>query len=200
GIAIAVTAYGVQQQLLFPIAELDPVFWLLAGVVTMRSLSMVSIDAPRRRSAPGPTAPLFLGAALLGLLATGAAVVGVRAVAADRWSLGALEARDVEVAIDAAARATELAPLDIRHQLLLARAHEQERSLGGVDRALAAVDDALTVSPLDPAVRFEHARLLSLRHEITGTDEDEVAAAQAWDELLDDEPLCERCRLGAAGN
>ena len=37
GLAAAVIAYAVQQQLLFPIAEIDPVFWLLTGIVVARA-------------------------------------------------------------------------------------------------------------------------------------------------------------------
>ena len=37
GVAAAVVAYSAQQQFLFPIAEIDPTFWLLSGIVAVRS-------------------------------------------------------------------------------------------------------------------------------------------------------------------
>jgi len=199
GLAAAVVAYVVQQQLLFPLAELDPVFWMLAGIVVVRArlVAQVTDDLDvltigRRRSAT------TAAAVLLGTSAVVAAVLGVRAVAADRLALDATRASDVAIAIDRAEDATNRAPFDIRHLLLLARSHEQERSLGGVDRAVESVDDALDVSPLEPTSRYERARLLSLRAAITGNDDDRVAASVAWEREIERAPNCARCHVGAA--
>jgi hypothetical protein len=195
GFGAAVIAYAGQQQLLFPLAELDPTFWLFAGVVMVRagSLSRMPGDSstPRRSTARRVTA------GLLGVTAALAAVLGVRAVAADRLARDATRSLDVTVAIDRAERASELAPWDIRHHLLLAQAHERERTLGGVDRALAAVDNALNISQIEPTSLHERARLLSLRAAITGTGTDRDAAARAWDQELRRSPNCARCHLGA---
>jgi O-antigen ligase len=195
GFGAAVIAYAVQQQLLFPLAELDPTFWLFAGVVMVRVAS--ASRWPRGQGTPRPSTARRVTAGLLGVTAALAAVLGVRAVAADRLARDATRSLDVTVAIDRAERASELAPWDIRHHLLLAQAHERERTLGGVDRALAAVDDALNISPLEPTSLHERARLLSLRAAITGTGTDRDAAARAWDEELRKSPNCARCHLGA---
>jgi len=199
GLAAAVVAYAVQQQLLFTLAELDPVFWMLAGIVVIRArlVAQVTDDLDvrttgRRRSAT------TAAAVLLGTSAVVAGVLGVRAVAADRLALDAANASDVTIAIDRGEVATNRAPFDIRHLLLLARSHEQERSLGGVDRALQAVDDALDISPLEPTSLYEQARLLSLRATITGTDDDRVAASAAWGREIERSPNCARCHVGAA--
>ena len=199
GLAAAVIAYAVQQQLLFPLAELDPMFWLLAGIVVVRARPVAQVTddldvrtTGRRRSATTAAAVLF------GTSAFVAAVLGVRAVAADRLALDAANAADVTVAIDRAEAATNRAPFDIRHLLLLARSHEQERSLGGVDRALESVDDALDISPLEPTSHYEQARLLSLRAAITGTDIDRLAASSAWGREIERSPNCARCHVSAA--
>jgi tetratricopeptide (TPR) repeat protein len=138
-----------------------------------------------------------VAAALFVLAATLSAVSGVRAVAADRLSRDAIRAREVDVALERAEAAIHRAPRDIRHRLLLARSHEQERSLGGVDRAIDAIDAALDISPLEPTALLERARLLSLRAAITGTGTDRLAAAQAWDDVITRSPYCARCHLGA---
>jgi len=195
GLAVAVVAYAVQQQLLFPLAELDPVFWMLAGIVVARSRPPAASDErPTVSRRPVTTA----AALLLGASAVVAGVLGVRAVAADRLALDAANASDVAIAIDRAEAATNRAPFDIRHLLLLARSHEQERSLGGVDRAIEAVGDALDISPLEPTSRYEQARLLSLRAAITGTDDDRLAASAAWEREIEQSPNCARCHVGAA--
>ena len=201
GLGSAVIAYAVQQQLLFPIAEIDPVFWLLAATVVVRARTCHGVvgtapgDEPTRRRRQVTVGALV--AALLVLAATLSAVSGVRAVAADRLARDAIRAIDVDVALDRAQAATHRAPNDIRHRLLLARSHERERSLGGVDWAIDAADAALDISPLEPTARFERARLLSLRADITGTSADRLAAARAWDDEIARSPYCARCHLGA---
>jgi hypothetical protein len=147
---------------------------------------------PRPQVAVGAVA-----VALLALAATLSAVSGVRAVAADRLARDAIRVTEVDVALERAEAATHRAPRDIRHRLLLARSHERERSLGGVDRAIDAVDAALDISPLEPTALFERARLLSLRAAITGTVTDRVAAARAWDDEIARSPYCARCHLEA---
>jgi len=211
GLAAAVIAYAVQQQLLFPLAELDPVFWLFAGIVVVRARSaapsakgaMAADDtaAPRTPPHDRPSerrrATTTAIAVLFGASAAVAGTLGVRAVAADRLARDASRAGDVAVAIDRADVATKRAPYDIRHRLLLARSFERERSLGGVDRALGAIVDALDIAPLEPTSRFEQARLLSLRAAITGTDDDRLAASTAWGRMLASAPNCALCHLGA---
>jgi len=200
GLAAAVIAYAVQQQLLFPLAELDPVFWMLAGIVVVRArpIAHSAIAVVPGRTTVRRRSVTTAAAVLLATSAAVAGVVGVRAVAADRLALDAANATDVALAIDRAEGATNRAPFDIRHLLLLARSHEQERSLSGVDRAIESVGDALDISPLEPTSLYEQARLLSLRAAITGTDDDRLAASAAWQRELERAPNCARCHVGEA--
>ncbi|MGH9164573.1 MAG: O-antigen ligase family protein, partial [Acidimicrobiales bacterium] len=75
GVAAGLVAYTTQSLLLFPVAELEPVAWLLAGLVVARSLTAgeaATLAVPR-------IAPVVAGA-----LAALALVAGVLDVAADR--------------------------------------------------------------------------------------------------------------------
>ncbi len=191
GLAATVVAYGVQQQLLFPLAELDPICWLLAGLLVVRSgpPSMTSATPSRRQRAI---------AAAVAIAIVGVAIVGVRAVAADRVARSATRSTSAMAAFSSAQRATELASYDSRFWLLLARTEEQQRSLTGVDHAIEAVDRALDLAPLEPITRRERARLLALRAAITGTDGDRIEAATAWSAVIAAAPNCATCRLGAA--
>jgi O-Antigen ligase len=302
GLAIATIAYPAQQQFLFPIAELEPTFWLFAGIVVIRSRSLLldtdvragqanntndaQTDRPdralhtdaepdraadtdrvvetdravetddvdraihvdnailgrsrrrRRSTRSGHNADhrvqtddgnnldavlvtgdrvgaeavdrsvratsrvsrsVALGAAVAcGVLTVVAGVVGVRAVVADRAARDAVRAATSEESVAAAQRAVDLGPADIRYRLLLAQAQEAQRSLSGVDAAIATVEGALRMWPREPFAEFELARIVSLRAEITGTDDDRERAESAWDALLLARPSCARCRFAAA--
>jgi Flp pilus assembly protein TadD len=61
--------------------------------------------------------------------------------------------------------------------------------------ALAEIDAALDVSPRDPIVREERARLLTRLSSETGEDADVAAALNAWEELVVDDPNNARYHL-----
>lgn len=195
GASAGVIAYAVQQQFLFPIAELEPSFWLLAGVVVVRSVT--GPNGAIVATAPRVVVDRAVAATAL-VFAVFVAVVGVRVVAADRLAREAAREDQPARAVDLARRAVDLAPSDVRYRLLRARSLEQQRTLTGVDQAIDAVDDALAVSPLEPVARLERSRLLSVRAAITGTDRDRTDAARAWGDMIADSPACARCHLGAA--
>ncbi|BAN01439.1 hypothetical protein YM304_11250 [Ilumatobacter coccineus YM16-304] len=213
GLGAGLLAFAIGQQFVFPIAEIDPVFWLLVGVGAVRARAVraetaevevevtVVVDdgsplvpepMPRRQRVPS-----IVIAVVFGLGALAAAVVGVREVAADRLAQQAVTATDPEAAHDLAARAADLAPVDVRHRLLAAQVSAARGSLAGVDDALAAIERAVEISPRDPAVRIEQARVLALRAAVTGTDSDRSAARRAWADLVADAPSCARCHRGA---
>ncbi len=199
GLAAAVIAYAVGQQFLFPIAEIDPLFWLLAGVVSARART-------RRDATPAGLSPSIAVPGAVGRVATAmlvsltivGAVLGVRSVAADRHAADASHAADRNDAVESSMQAEDLAPLDARHALHTAQLSSGLATLNGVDVAIDAVERAEGISPNDPTVRFELARLRSVRASVTGDAGDRERAEQTWSELLRDAPSCARCHLGAA--
>lgn len=189
GVATGVGAYLLQQQLLFPLAELDPVAWLLAGAVLAWTPANAAAGADGGGRRPAPRWQLAVGA-VAGLVAVVSLVAGVLDVAADRFSkraLNATAAGDADRAVDLADRAVDLRPDVLRYRLVLGRAEQATGTLSGTDRWLAAVDDALDVSPLDPIVRQERGLALNHRAAITGTDSDTTAALSYWQELVTDD-------------
>lgn len=207
GLGAGLIAFAVGQQFLFPIAEIDPLFWLLVGVAVarVRRLATGSVEAEPADVGGGQAMGRSVGrsaarvavAVAFGVGACASVVVGVREVAADRLARQAVTARDRDVAYERAMQATELAPSDIRHRLLTAQVSAARGSLAGVDDALVGIAGAIEISPRDPAVRIEQARLLALRAAITGTDADRSAARRAWADLVDSAPSCARCHRGA---
>lgn len=144
---VGVVAYFTQSLFLFPVAELEPIAWLLAGMCAT-PLTTLSPQAPRRR---------FI-AAIAGVLAAAALGVGVLDVVADRRAKRTLAA----IADDTPAAATvaNLRPDQVRYHLVDAQAHESPGATRGIIQAIADVDEALDVSPRDPVARREKARLL----------------------------------------
>jgi Flp pilus assembly protein TadD len=177
GLAAGLIAYAAQSLLLFPLAELDPVAWLLAGVLVAR----VADTRPLRT-------PLVVPA-LAGALAVVALVAGGLDVAADRRANGS-----------APATAAALRPDQLRYRLAAADALEATGSSIGLDRALAQLDDALDVSPLDPVVRGERARLLLERARRSGSPAHARTARGALEDLAHDDPrnAAVLLRLGVA--
>jgi hypothetical protein len=178
GMSAGVIAYAAQSLFLFPLAEIDPVAWLLAGVVVGRV-------AP-----PGDRIALRVPAAMraaAGALAAIALVAGVLDLAADRDARTTLAAI-ADGRLPAGDHAAELRPDAVRYRLVAARALESRGTPSGVDRALAHVRDALDVSPRDPLARSEEARLLLSRARLTRAGTDIAAARRALAALLDDDP------------
>ena len=140
GIAVALLAYGGQQLVLFPIAELEPIAWLLAGIVVAweaRSDELLAAVVPTR-------ARLALAAIGIAL-----ALAGVLDVAADRAARIALRTH-----IDPN-RAAHLRPDALRYRLVAAR------SAATPAAALDALHAARRLSPGDPIARIELARLVT---------------------------------------
>jgi O-antigen ligase/Flp pilus assembly protein TadD len=161
GTAAGLVAYAAQSLFLFPIGELEPVAWLLAGAVVVhvaRPDELVTVRTPR----PVPV--------MAGALAGVALVAGGLDVAADHAE---------------PARAVELRPDALRHRLAAAHALEAD---GALDGALAQLDHALAVSPRDPVVRAERGRLLLARARRSGSASDLRQARAALTRLRRDDP------------
>ncbi len=183
GIAAGVAAYCVQQQLLFPLAEVDPVFWLLAGML----VAATAEDEPTLVV----RVPAVAGGAVAALAAL-ALLVGLADVVADRRldeSL-TLSAEGAETrALEAADRAFQLRPDSIRYAFAAATVASRIRSPSANEAALERARAGLALSPHDPLLRSLEAELLVARAGFSGSSADAVAAAGAWSELIDDDPL-----------
>ncbi|MFS8481926.1 MAG: O-antigen ligase family protein [Acidimicrobiia bacterium] len=179
GVGAGLVAHVAGGLFLFPLAELEPLAWLLAGAV------LAAAGTPARVR----TAPRALVGGLAALAAV-ALVAGALDVAADRHARRAAEALavgDGAAAAEATAAAVRLRPDVVRLHLLDARARVADRQ--GVRAGLAAVDEALAISPGDPIARRERARLLVARAEATRAPHHVAAARTELDRLLADDPL-----------
>jgi len=194
GCGAALIAYGVQQLMLFPVATLDPVAWLLAGVV-------VASTAGDRTFATF-TAP-FAVVGVVAALAVGAAVVGALDVAADRsaaTALGAAARGDLDEAGRQARRATRLRPDAVRYHLVGSEVASVGGRLDGLTAALEHVTDALAVSRRDPVALARRAELLLGVATVTFAPDDLSAARAAWEEVAAGDPnnADHRLQLGLA--
>jgi hypothetical protein len=161
GAAAAIVTYVVQQAFLFPLAELEPLVWMLAGGLALQ-------HAPRWQPALRVRDAVVAGCAVL---ACGAAIVGALDVIADRYALRALRNGDVE----AARTATQLRPDRLRLYLLDASLRNNPLQRVGV------IDDGMRWSPRDPIAERRRAQYLA--------ESDPRAAVAVIAQLLADDPL-----------
>jgi O-antigen ligase len=185
GAAAGLLAYAVQSLFLFPLADVDPAAWLLAGVVLALSPGLPAGGAGA--AGAGPVARRRLGrpaaavtAAVLGAGALAALVAGGLDVVADHRARHELD-RPVP---GTARRAADLRPDQVRYWLVAERVDEPTDPRA----ALADVERALAVSPADPVVRGEQARLLLDRARRTGSAADVGRATTVLRRLADDDP------------
>jgi O-antigen ligase len=186
GVAAGLLAHVAGQLLLFPLAELEPVAWLLAGVV------VATVDGrdrgPTRPTRPGSTAHRAVVAAL-GALAILATVAGVTDVVADRRAGSAADALargDHRAGARAALDAVALRPDIVRLHVLAAAAvvADEQGTLAGIRQ----LEDALEVSPGDPIVLLARVRLLVERASATRVPAHSAAARAEVDRLLRRDP------------
>lgn len=185
--AVGVAGYLAQSLFLFPLAELDPLAWLLTGVVvaaTQRPLDgVIGIRGPGRIARPA----FALAAAI-------AAVVGVLDIAADRSARATLDAVADGVAPDAPDRAARLRPDAVRYRLVAVRGHERSVEPGSYAAILDQLDAARRLSPRDPVVRGERARVLLARAAATEAPDDIALALTALRDLAKDDPTNQHVR------
>jgi tetratricopeptide (TPR) repeat protein len=177
GVAAAVIAYGGQQLLLFPLAELDPTWWLFGGVVVVLTSAADPIE---RRTTVVPVLAAATSAVML--------VAGVLDVAADRLARTALRSGQHDVAISAADRAVSLRPDNIRYRLVAAQVHLDRGTVADIDAAIAAARRATTWSANDPFSVDELATAMSQRAAVTGGADDVAAALAQWLRLVERDP------------
>ena len=185
GIAAGLVAYWVGQLFLFPLAELEPVAWLLAGLVVVEGAAPGELRSTRVSSrVVGATA---LVASLLALVG---GVSGVAGVVADRRAEQAVQAMgngDDRGALAAAHAATTWRPDVVRYHLLDARVRSNAGE--GAISSLDAVDSALAVSPKDPIARLARVRYLVARAVATEVPAHARLARASADQLLEDDPV-----------
>lgn len=176
-LACAVIAYIVQQQFLFPLSELDPLFSVVAGM-------LVATRVPASGSAyrVGRAIPVLVVATV-----ALTAVFGAREVLGDRLLERAARAPGVSRLADAD-RATRLRPDSIRNWYAAARIAERGSALTDVDAAVTRVDKGLRRSPRDPALRVLDADLLTERAVRSGLEDDRVRARVVVAGYLADAP------------
>jgi hypothetical protein len=192
GLAGGVVAYALQQVLLFPVAEIDPLFWLASGAL----LTGTAVPAWRLTSTSGRRSTRAVSV-VASLAAATLFVVGLTGVAADRLARRGADAHDgATAALADVERATELRPDVIRNHLLLAELEAAAETLGGTDAAIARTARAAEWSPRDPLVGRHHAALRTERAEITGGDADARRAVAAWRDVIARDPNCAPCLIG----
>jgi O-antigen ligase len=191
GAAVGTLAYLTQQIVLFPLAELDPLWWLTAGLVVAGSpTGSPAARATDHRAGLGDrigagarmTAP-SVAAGVLVLTAAG----NLPAARAEHL-LGGLGEMPARLRPDEAARATALAPFSPLVVVATARVQATAPTILDLDRALASVETGLTHHPSDPALRFEHGALLIERAQRSGLPEDAGTAVTALADVVADAP------------
>ena len=177
GVAVAVLAYVVQQQFLFPLNEIDPLFWIVAGmlVVTTRSERLFGVRVP------------VMVPAVLVVCGVFAFEMGAREVQADRLLRRAAGA-PAATGLRDADHATRLRPDSIRTWYVAARIAARGPALTDVDAAVARVERGLRESPRDPALRQLDADLLTERAVRSGLAGDRARARTVVDADLVDAP------------
>lgn len=188
GVAAGVTAYLVQQWFLFPLAEVDPTFWLFAGL-----LVAATPPAPTARWAP----PRWLGAAVL-VLAAATLLAGALDIIADHYVAGSAEelARgDIPEALIAADQAAFIRPDSIRYHIAAAATAARRGTPESYRAGIERLDRALDLSPRDPILLAEHASF-TLRLAQSARDADLLQAAIGeWETLVAADPVHARYRL-----
>jgi O-antigen ligase len=178
-LAVGVVAYVVQQQLLFPVVEIDPVAWLMAGAVVATATPSIAVRRGRTRALALATA------------AVGVAAVGVLDVAADHDTKQALHAVAVGQptrALQLADTAHDLRPDSMRYDLVAAVIAAQPATLPALDAGLLRIDRALALSPRDPLLRLRRAQWLSRRAELTRQPPDVAIALSTWRSVARTDP------------
>jgi O-antigen ligase len=177
GMAVAVIGYAIQQLVLFPLAEVDPLVWLLAGSVLVAG----------ERSQPGGARRRGAGPIVLAVVAAGLAVLGAVAVAADHRAGAASRLAAHGRVADALAHAdAALAsnPLSPDAWYLASSIAASAEAIVDVDRAIALAEEGLGWSPRDPALLDLRSALLTERALRSGLPEDLDAAIEATSERI----------------
>ena len=168
-----VIGYLVQQQFLFPIAEIDVIFWLLAGIVVANTGPMVT----RGQAAGGRGDPAGI--------AVGGGGGRRSARRSRRPPRVGFPTQSAAAATATTDRATSLRPDSIRYWLAAADASAGN---GDLPAATGRLDRALSISPLDPILLATKGRILLAIAGSTGSEEDIDRVVAFYEELLAADP------------
>ncbi|HEX5671271.1 MAG TPA: O-antigen ligase family protein, partial [Acidimicrobiia bacterium] len=182
GMAAGLVAYIAQQQFLFPLSEVDPIFWVLAGLlVAATSRGEATIPVPRSRLMAGVLVVLLLAALVLGALE----LVADRRAAA---SYTLLAAGNYASALAAADGAAAVRPDSIRYWFIASDVASRPGDDGVLGDGLVRIDRALAISPRDPILMTTRARLLLDIAQQSRSDDDIDLALNALTELTLGDP------------
>lgn len=188
GLAAGVLAYSAAQLFLFPLSELDPLWWLLAG-------SLVAVPAVRRaQDRHGRTAV----AVVAGVCAPVLFVTGLLDVSANRLAKQASTASaagDGAAANDLAERAARLRPDATPYRMVAVQVLLTGGSLTDIDAAIHQAREAVRWSPRDPIAVDLLATALLQRSVATGAADDAATALAAWQVLVERDPHRARWQL-----
>ncbi len=178
GIGVAVVAYVAQQQFLFPLAEIDVLFWGFVGVAVAATMPGRVVRVPAWAWLV-PTA--FAAAAL---------VAGGLDVAADRATSDALDLApaDAAAALARVDDAVALRPDSIRYGFVAAAIASRPATPAGYQAALDRIDDTIEVSPQDPILLAARA---GYRLDLARAARDPATldiAVREWEALVDRDP------------
>ncbi len=188
-LGVAVLGYSLQQLFLFPLAELDPVFWVFAGLLAARASIVQPAASPVRPMGPVVDVAAVAAAAL----AVVALVGGALNVAADHRIESATNAVEPGRAFALADSARSLRPDSIRYDFIASRLSTRDVSNAGEEsdgttRAIDRLTNGLEISPHDPALLTERADLLLAHARSTGDAADLAVALGALTELDASDP------------
>jgi O-antigen ligase/Flp pilus assembly protein TadD len=175
GLGAGVAGYLAQQQFLFPLVEVDPLFWVFAGVL----VAATGGEGRRWSTPPG----VWLLPVVLSAAALAAGVLDVGADLATRSALEADQAARRSTALAEIDRAVDLRPDSIRYGFVAASIAARPHTPSGYRLALARIDDALEISPSDPILLAASAGY-RLDLAVAERDVRELAAATAALEAL----------------
>lgn len=185
GLGGGLLAHWAGQLLLFPLAELEPIAWLLAGVIVVWVEPVPEVPQKRGASRTGSRGLALVAATAAGIAALAALVAGVTDLRADRRADDAADASargDHAAAARAAVDAAEQRPDIVRLHVLAAAARvaDQQGTLPGIEQ----LERALDISPGDPIVLLARVRLLVDRAGATHVPQHVDVARDELDRLL----------------
>lgn len=189
GLAGGCVAYLAQLQFSFPLADLDTIVWLFAGLLVASDGARTTVIS--RWWAIGPLVAAFV-----------LAIWGTTDLAADRTlrrSLNAEASADFAEAQRLADRAAGLSPGRVQYLQAAARLHRRVGEVSGrvedFVRGLETLDAARRMMPRDQELAMDEGDLLLSWGEIAGDRRRIERAANLYEDVLGGDPASSRAHL-----